>query len=456
MFSAVMGSIERSGSAHSWLRATVAVSLTLMLAVAAPSAVRADHGGSAAQNAAAEIQAARDRADNAAQALFDKESEIDQLEVSISAAEADLAEIEVEAEEMREGLEYQAVRQFVGAGPTSFPLLIDLEDANDSLSAGVYGSVASETANVDLDDFDAVMSEVDELRGSLESQRDDAEEATRTYAALQETAEAEVELLGEVEAQRLQDEAVQHALDEQQRQREEREQLEREAADEAAAAAQAAAAPAPVVTPVAAPDQPVPTPLAPAPETTAPPSDESPSATTAAPPASTPAAPPPPTPTTPPEPAAPSAPVPEPSTPATVPPTPTPDDAGSGLACPIAGPRSFADTWGASRSGGRSHEGVDMMSPGGTPLVAMEAGRVEFKTNNLGGNTVRLYGASGTRYYYAHLSSWEGSSRAVSKGEVIGYVGKTGNTSANHLHLQVHPGGGRAVNPYPYARRACG
>lgn len=96
-----------------------------------------------------------------------------------------------------------------------------------------------------------------------------------------------------------------------------------------------------------------------------------------------------------------------------------------------------------------------MMSPGGTPLVAMESGRVEFKTNGLGGNTVRLYGASGTRYYYAHLSAWEGSSRPVSQGEVIGYVGKTGNTSANHLHLQVHPGGGQAVNPYPYARQAC-
>lgn len=399
-----MESSGRNGSGNSWLRTAAAVSLTLMLALVRPSVADAEHGGSAAQDAAAEIQAARDRADTAAQALFDKESEIDQLEVSISSAEAELAQIEGEAEEMREGLEYQAVRQFVGAGPTNFPLLIDLEDANDSLSAGVYGSIASETANVDLDDFDAVMTEVDEQRDSLESQRDDAEEATRTYAALQATAEAEVELLGEIEAQRLQDEAVQHELDEQQRQREERERLEREATDEAAAAAQAAAVPAPVATP---------------------------------------ATPPTPTPTTPTE-------------PATVPPTPPPDDAGSNLACPIAGPRSFADTWGAPRSGGRSHEGVDMMSPGGTPLVAMEAGRVEFKTNTLGGNTVRLYGASGTRYYYAHLSSWEGSSRPVAKGDVIGYVGKTGNTSANHLHLQVHPGGGQAVNPYPYARRACG
>ena len=96
-----------------------------------------------------------------------------------------------------------------------------------------------------------------------------------------------------------------------------------------------------------------------------------------------------------------------------------------------------------------------MMSPSGTPLVAVESGSVNFKTNALGGNVVWLSGASGTAYYYAHLSSWEGSSRSVSQGEVIGYVGMTGNTSANHLHFEVHPGGGSAVNPYPYVRAVC-
>ncbi len=96
-----------------------------------------------------------------------------------------------------------------------------------------------------------------------------------------------------------------------------------------------------------------------------------------------------------------------------------------------------------------------MMSPAGTPLVAVESGSVQFKTTRLGGNSVWLNGASGTRYFYAHLSAWEGSSRSVSQGEVIGYVGATGNTTANHLHFEVHPGGGRAVNPYPYVRAVC-
>jgi murein DD-endopeptidase MepM/ murein hydrolase activator NlpD len=125
------------------------------------------------------------------------------------------------------------------------------------------------------------------------------------------------------------------------------------------------------------------------------------------------------------------------------------------MVCPVDGPLGFADTWGAPPSGGRRHEGVDIISPSGTPLVAVESGSATFKTNRLGGNAVWLTGVSGTRYYYAHLSAWNGSSRSVSQGEVVGYVGATGNAGVAHLHFEVHPGGGAAVNPYPYVSAVC-
>jgi len=128
--------------------------------------------------------------------------------------------------------------------------------------------------------------------------------------------------------------------------------------------------------------------------------------------------------------------------------------ANPGMVCPVQGPTAYGDTWGAARSGGRRHEGVDMISPKGTTLVATADGEARFSQNNLGGNSVSLKGDNGTRYYYAHLSAYEGSSRRVRAGEVIGYVGSTGNTTVDHLHFEVHPGGGAAVNPTPYVRNA--
>ncbi|MEO5900472.1 MAG: peptidoglycan DD-metalloendopeptidase family protein [Ilumatobacteraceae bacterium] len=136
-------------------------------------------------------------------------------------------------------------------------------------------------------------------------------------------------------------------------------------------------------------------------------------------------------------------------------PAPAPQPAVGGLVCPVAGPNAFGDSWGDPRPGGRHHEGVDMMSPQGTPLVAVIGGTATMKTNALGGITVGLTGNDGNYYYYAHLSSWEGSSRQVAQGEVIGYVGHTGDTSANHLHFGVYAGGGPAINPYPIVRRVC-
>jgi len=150
-----------------------------------------------------------------------------------------------------------------------------------------------------------------------------------------------------------------------------------------------------------------------------------------------------------------AAPAPQTTAPAPVP-APNPAPVTGSFSCPVNGPNAFGDTWGAARSGGRTHEGVDLISPAGTPLVAVVSGSVQFKQTRLGGNSVWLTGSDGNKYFYAHLSAFEGSSRGVSQGEVIGYVGATGNANGtNHLHFEIHPGGGAAVNPYSTVRKYC-
>jgi murein DD-endopeptidase MepM/ murein hydrolase activator NlpD len=96
-----------------------------------------------------------------------------------------------------------------------------------------------------------------------------------------------------------------------------------------------------------------------------------------------------------------------------------------------------------------------MLGPRGTPIHAVVGGSVQFKQNSLGGNAAWLNGNDGNRYYYAHLQGFAGSSRTVSAGEVIGYLGDTGNARGTpHLHFEVHPGGGPAVPPYSWVRDA--
>ncbi len=115
--------------------------------------------------------------------------------------------------------------------------------------------------------------------------------------------------------------------------------------------------------------------------------------------------------------------------------------------CPVQGPNSFVDSFGWPRSGGRVHEGIDLIAPYGTPVVAVQPGNAVQTSNTLGGLAVIVYGPGGDWTYYAHLSSY-GATGSVGVGTVIGHVGSTGNTSVNHLHFEWHPGGGGAVNPY--------
>lgn len=132
----------------------------------------------------------------------------------------------------------------------------------------------------------------------------------------------------------------------------------------------------------------------------------------------------------------------------------------SGFAFPVAAPHNFASTFGAPRSGGRLHQGNDIFAPYGTPLYAAERGVVsQMGTNSLGGIKLWVTGESGTSYYYAHLSAFvigvvDGS--LVGPGDVVGFVGNTGNAISTppHLHFEIHPGGGPAIDPYAILKAA--
>jgi septal ring factor EnvC (AmiA/AmiB activator) len=127
--------------------------------------------------------------------------------------------------------------------------------------------------------------------------------------------------------------------------------------------------------------------------------------------------------------------------------------------CPVQGAVSFTDTYGAPRSGGRTHKGVDMFAARGTPTVAVVAGSVFFQSDPLGGLAAYVNGNDGNTYYYAHLNDYVGGGRSVAAGEVVGHVGNTGDASdaPPHLHFEIRLGGpnGTRINPYPTVRDHC-
>lgn len=139
------------------------------------------------------------------------------------------------------------------------------------------------------------------------------------------------------------------------------------------------------------------------------------------------------------------------------------------LLVPVAGVRRdrLVDSWGDARSEGRSHRGIDIMAAGGTPVLAAAAGTVEkLFQSRLGGTT--LYQRSIDRrwtYYYAHLQGYATGVRegqAVRAGEVIAYVGDTGDAGPGNFHLHFSTARlrpeqrwweGEDVNPYPLLLR---
>ena len=120
------------------------------------------------------------------------------------------------------------------------------------------------------------------------------------------------------------------------------------------------------------------------------------------------------------------------------------------------------DNFGDPRSGGRKHEGTDILTTKGQEVYAMVDGTLTLKVvagssqsgASLSGNLWELTADDGTSYIYAHLDAFapglERNSRVVA-GQLLGWTGDTGNPGAGnyHLHFEIHPGGGAAVNPLP-------
>ena len=127
--------------------------------------------------------------------------------------------------------------------------------------------------------------------------------------------------------------------------------------------------------------------------------------------------------------------------------------------CPVQGPHAISNSFGIwvqrseERGGDHVHQGNDISAPTGTPIVAPFDGLAVASTNKMGGLAVKVFGDFGY-VYNAHLSRY-GQLGYVDKGDVVGYVGSTGNAGGPHDHFEWHPGNGIAADPYPFLMQVC-
>ena len=126
------------------------------------------------------------------------------------------------------------------------------------------------------------------------------------------------------------------------------------------------------------------------------------------------------------------------------------------IECPVRGDVEFVNDFGYVRPDSTAHAGVDLFADRGTPVVAPVSGLVAWDPNPSGGKAFQLYGDDGIRYYGAHLDRY-GENGYVEAGDVIGYVGNSGDavTTSPHLHFEMHPGSGLTMSPYPSLYQAC-
>ena len=323
---------------------------------------------SPADKAAREIQEARDEANDAADAYFAAESVLDQLEDDLADLVIEEAELQVTVDELRAQVEIVALSRYVASGTEGIPLLTDVSEPQDQIQADVFSEVLTNTGANALDEYDAAEKALLEKQDEVAERQDEVETQREDFAALEEAALGEVERLREIEQERLQDEAVQQALEA--RLAAERAELEERARLDAEAAARAQPNPGLVVPPSTEPP----------PETTTTTIDPNAPVPTDASGEPVPVTDPPvPTSTEPPETLPPETTIPENTGASGGTSGGRTGEGGGGngpgavnvggtyvdqIVCPMPG-GAYGDTWGAARSGGRRHEGVDMIAPKG-------------------------------------------------------------------------------------------
>lgn len=368
--------------------------------------------------AVAEVTAAHDRANAAAASWGAAQSELDQANQDAVGLQAQIDDIQKQVVSLENGVQQLALRQFTSGDSSTNLLLTDLKGVTDQVEISALTGLLTDTNLGAINEYQASKLQLDSKQAALSAKMQQIKQKQASMEAAQSEARSDIDKWTQIQNKALQDAAVAKALAQQAAAEKaallaaKQKAAAEAAAQRAAAAAAAAVANASAGAPVAGPAG-----------------------------------------------AASPAPV-------------VGGGNGSGnisggcngdcgyvdtsIICPVGGPSAFSDTWGAPRSGGRRHQGVDMLGARGTPILAVVDGIAKDGTNALGGNAVNLTGSNGNGYYYAHLESWA-KSGAVKQGDVLGYMGDTGDAIGTvHLHFEVHPGGGAAVNPFPSAKYACG
>jgi peptidoglycan LD-endopeptidase LytH len=434
---------------HTTLTARLAAIALLVGATMALSGASADAASCATpvEKAACEIIAAKDRANRAAQAWVDAETKLDDLNVRLTTLGDEATALQVEVDAMQVGVEELALQRFLDAGAGA-GLFTGLEGPTEQVEAEALGRFATNTAETSIDSYQSAKAELDARLIELDAVRADTEQAKATYDVMRQRALDDVAAYKKAYEKAVKDEQVRRALEAQEA---ERKRIAKQKAEQDAAEAARVAEVQRQQAAVARPQ-----PGGGGSSNNSGGSSSGGGSSNGG------------------------------GTGGSGGSSSSGGGTGGGssgggggtvdggnsgggsgnsggsggayvadINCPVDGPNAFGDTWGAPRSGGRRHEGVDMISPTGTHLIAVTSGYVQFKQTPLGGSSVWLNGNDGNRYYYAHLSEFEGESRNVERGELIGYVGDSGNARGTpHLHFEVHPGGGAAVNPTPTVRAA--